>query len=530
MDTPYLMGIDIGAGSLKTMIVTAQGRVAGSASVDLVTRTPHPGWSEQDPHDWWHAVCATVPAALAEAGIAAERIVAVAFSAGAHTPVLEDRDGRVIRPAILWSDSRSAAEADELQQRHGEEILAIACNRAAPTWTQPQLLWLARHEPAAFRRIHRLYVAKDWLRSRLTGTWETDATEAVGTLLYDGRAKAWSERLCAMIGLDPGVLPPIVKPTDVVARVTTAAAAACGLAPGTPVVCGSSDTSVEAFGAGASDVGLGTVKLATAAAISIVAPNPSPSATVINYPFCVPGLWYTIGATNSCASAHRWLRDTFFTPESTGTGDDARAAAEGAARFGRMDAAAAAAEPGARGLIFHPYLQGERTPYWDPKLRASFVGLTFAHQPAHLVRALYEGVACSLRDVLEALRAQGLDMREARIIGGGARSATWRQIVADVLDIGIARPEVTDASFGAALIAGVGSGVFPDERSAAQATVRIVDRHEPAPTRRGVYDDLYGIYRDAARQLVDVHHRLGALASAAASLASPSTPAPGRAR
>lgn len=521
MDKHYLMGIDIGAGSLKTMIVTDGGRVAGAASVDLATRTSHPGWSEQDPQDWWQAVCTTVPRALAEAGIAADRIAAVAFSAGAHTPVLEDRDGRVIRPAILWSDSRSAVEASELQQRYGDEILAIACNRAAPTWTQPQLLWLARHEPEAFGRIHRLYVAKDWLRSRLTGTWETDATEAVGTLLYDGRADAWSERLCAMIGLDPRTLPPIVKPTDVVGRVTAAAAAACGLAAGTPVVCGSSDTSVEAFGAGASDVGLGTVKLATAAAISIVAPGPSPSATVINYPFCVPGLWYTIGATNSCASAHRWLRDTFFTPDAAGAGSAGPAAIDGAALFGRMDAAAAGAEAGARGLIFHPYLQGERTPYWDPKLRASFIGLTFAHQPAHVVRALYEGIACSLRDVLEALRAQGLDMREARIIGGGARSATWRQIVADVLDIGILMPEVTDASFGAALIAGVGAGVFADERSAAQQTVRIVARHEPDPNRRALYADLYGIYRDAARQLVDVHHRLGALAAAGTASASP---------
>ncbi|MBE0593535.1 MAG: xylulokinase, partial [Gemmatimonadales bacterium] len=330
MDSLCLMGIDIGAGSLKTMIVGADGAVLGSASADLATRTPLPGWSEQDPQDWWQALCTTVPRALAEAGIEAGRIAAVAFSAGAHTPVLEDEDGRVIRPAILWSDSRSAAEADWLQQRYGDEILEIACNRAAPTWTQPQLLWLARHEPEAFARVRRLYVAKDWLRSRLTGTWETDPTEAVGTLLYDGRRQCWSERMCEMIGLDPRVLPPIVQPTDVVGRVGAEAAAASGLATGTPVVCGSSDTSVECFGAGASAIGQGSVKLATAAAICIVAPEPRPSSTVINYPFCVPGLWYTIGATNSCASAHRWLRDTFFMDA---TGD-------GAAAFARMDEAA----------------------------------------------------------------------------------------------------------------------------------------------------------------------------------------------
>lgn len=501
MSAPYLMGIDIGAGSLKTMIITTDGQVRSSAGTDLTTHTPHPGWSEQDPMDWWRALCITVPRALHEAGIAAEQIAAVAFSAGAHTPVLEDTQGKVIRPAILWSDSRSAEEAAWLQQHHGDEILALACNRAAPTWTQPQLLWLARHEPEAFARIHRVYVAKDWLRSRLTGTWETDATEAVGTLLYDGRRDAWSERLCEMISLDPRTLPPIVKPTDVVGKVLPAAAQASGLGAGTPVVCGSSDTSVEAFGAGASTVGLGSVKLATAAAISIVGGGPRPSATVINYPFCVPGLWYTIGATNSCASAHRWLRDTFFMA----------GISSGADAFRRMDEDAAAVTPGAQGLIFHPYLQGERTPHWDTQLRADFIGMTFAHDRRHFVRALYEGVAFSLRDVLEALRAQGLDMKEGRIIGGGSRSAVWRQIVADVLNIDIAMPRVTDASFGAALIAGVGVGAFPDEVTAASRTVSIVSRHRPDPAHRARYDDLHGIYRDAAKQLVSINHRLSAI-------------------
>lgn len=498
MDEPCFIGIDIGAGSLKTTVVSPDGRVRGSAGVDLVTHTPYPGWSEQDPADWWRALCDTVPRALAEAGLRAEQVAAVAISAGAHTPVLEDAQGCVIRPAILWSDTRSAAEASWLQERHGDEILELACNRPAPTWTQPQLLWLARHEPEVMARTHRLYVAKDWLRNRLTATWETDATEAVGTLLYDGRRDAWSERLCAMIDFDPRKLPPIVRPTDVVGRVTPAAASATGLAAGTAVVCGSSDTSVEAFGAGAASTGIGTVKLATAAAISIVADGPRPSPTVINYPYCVPGHWYTIGATNSCASAHRWLRDIFFSAGST----------SGAEAFEQMDADATAAEPGARGLLFHPYLQGERTPHWDPMLRADFLGMSFAHERRHFARALYEGIAFSLRDVLDALRVQGLQMAEARIIGGGSRSGTWRQIVADVLGISILMPRVTDASYGAALVAAVGIGAFPDAQTAVERTVSIVASHEPNPAHRALYDELHGIYRDAARALVDVNHRL----------------------
>ncbi len=501
MNTMRLMGIDIGAGSLKTMIVSVDGTVEGSASADLRTSSPHPGWSEQDPADWWRALCDTVPRALADAGIGNDRIAAVAFSAGAHTPVLEDADGAVIRPAILWSDARSGAEARELQERYGDEILALACNRPAPTWTQPQLLWLARHEPQALARTRRLYVAKDWLRSRLTGTWETDVTEAAGTLLFDGRRNQWSERLCEMIDFDPRLLPPIVQPTTVVGQVTAAAAARCGLAAGTPVVCGSSDTSVEAFGAGATRPGAGTVKLATAATMSIVAADARPDPTVINYPYCVPGHWYTIGATNSCASAHRWLRDCFFTD----------GVLTGAQAFDLMDRHAAEVAPGAQGLLFHPYLQGERTPHWDPLLRADFIGLTFAHDRRHFVRALYEGIAFSLRDVLGALRSQGLDMSEARIIGGGSRSATWRQIVTDILGLSIVVPRETDASFGAALIAGVGIGVFADEASAVERTVAVVARHEPDATKRALYEDLYGVYRDAALQLVDINHRLSAL-------------------
>lgn len=497
----WLVGVDIGAGSLKTLVMDRAGRVLGSAAAEIRTHSPRPGWSEQDPQDWWLALCRTSVAAIAEAGIEAEAIAGIAFSAGAHTPVLEDAEGRVLRPAILWSDQRSVAEARELEARHGDEILAIACNRPVPTWTQPQLLWLARHEPEVLGRAHRLYIAKDWLRSRLTGTWETDPTEAVGTLLFDGHRQAWSERLCAMIGLDPRLLPPIVAPTAVVGEVTRAAAAVTGFAAGTPVVCGSSDTSVEVFGAGALDAGSAAVKLATAATVSIVGERPRIDRSVINYPYVVPGLWYTIGATNSCASAHRWLRDRFF----LGAG------ADGGEAFAEMDRLAAAAPAGADGLIFHPYLNGERTPHWDPLLRASFIGLGFHHDRGHLVRALYEGIACSLRDVLEALRGQGLDASSARLVGGGARSACWRQIVCDVLGLPLDLPRVADASFGAALVAAVGVGLQPDTVTAGREAVEIVARHEPDPALRQRYDDLYGAYRDSARLLAPIHHRLAPL-------------------
>ncbi|MFW7340355.1 xylulokinase [Pollutimonas sp. H1-120] len=501
MNQQYFIGIDIGAGSLTTMIIDLAGTVVGSASEDLLTRSPHSGWSEQDPQDWWRALCLTAKQALAQAAIRPNQVKSISLSAGAHTPVLVDAYGHVVRPAILWSDTRSRVEAAELKDKHGSEIFEIARNSPAPTWTQPQLLWLARHEPESIARTKRLYIAKDWLRAQLTGTWETDHTEASGTMLYDPGRGDWSERLCEMIGLDRSILPPIVAVTDVVGEVTAAAAEESGLAAGTPVVCGSSDTSLETYGAGAVALGTGAVKLATAATITMVSSEPGLSTSVINYPFCVPDYWYLIGATNSCASAHRWLRDTFF----------AESGMTGAQAFASMDKEASSVLPGANGLLFHPYLQGERTPYWDPLLRGDFLGITFAHERRHFVRALYEGVAFSLYDVLLALEEQGKSMTEARIIGGGSRSAVWRQIVADVLGITIIMPRITDASFGAALVAAVGIGAFPDLPTAAEQTVSTVARHEPDGHQHQHYQELHAIYRDAAKALFDINHRLSAI-------------------
>ena len=495
-----LLGIDIGAGSLKSMVVGLDGRVLGSAARDLTTHQPHPGWTEQDPADWWAAVTATVPEALARAGVPAEAVGAVSFSAGAHTPVLTDDSGRPVRPAILWSDQRSGAEARELDEAHGGFIIETGANRPSPTWTLCQLRWLSRHEPESLRAATRLYVAKDWLRARLTGDWTTDVTDAVGTLLWDIRRGAWSERLVELAGFDMAKLPPAVRPDTVVGAVTAAAAAACGLKAGTPVVCGSSDTAVEAFGGGAAAPGAATVKLATAGTVSVIRDAVAPSRAVINYPFVAPGLWYTITGTNSCASAHRWLRDTLF-----------RGWDGGRSAFAAMDEAAGQSPAGSGGMIFHPYLNGERSPYWDPLLRADFIGVTMRHGPGDFVRALYEGIAFSLRDCMAGFREEGLSIESARIIGGGAKSAVWRRIVADVLGVEIVLPACTDASFGAALLAGVGTGVYRDAADAVARTVTVSDRHQPDPAHRALYDDLFGIYKEGQARLAGLNHDLHAI-------------------
>lgn len=494
-----LLGIDLGAGSLKASLIGLDGRLAGEGSHPVSTSAPKPGWSEQDPRDWWAAACEAVPRALSASGADPGRVAAVSFSAGAHTQVLEDRDGTVIRPAILWNDQRAGAETAALRRAADRRILEIGANRANPTWTLPQMLWLRDHEPEAFGRVHRMYLAKDWLRSRFTGGWETDTIDALGTLMLDAERVCWSSELCGLIDWPMHALPPIVAPRERVGSVTAQAARATGLREGTPVICGTSDTAVETFGAGMMRPGLGVAKLATAATVSVLSPYPVPDNELINYYHVVPGHWYVITATNSCASAHRWLRDTFFR----------RAGEEGSAAFDGMERLAAATPPGAEGLFFHPYLNGERSPHWDPLLRADFVGMGFNHGPGHFVRALYEGVSYSLRDCLEVLRSRGLGFDVARLTGGGARSPLWRQILADVLDVRVELPAVADASFGAALLAGVGIGAFADER-AAEAAITVVAVNEPDPERVALYERGFGIYRDVQAALAPINHRIHA--------------------
>ena len=490
-----MLGVDLGAGSLKATLVRSDGTVAGEASATVSTSHPRFGWAEQDPREWWTAFCAAVPAALARAGVAGDAVAVIGFSGGAHIGVLCGADGAVLRPAILWSDSRAAAEAGELRDRADARILELTLNRANPTWLLPQLMWINRHDPAAAAATRRVYISKDWLRAQVTGTWETDYSDVIGALMADSSTQQWSPELCELGGWDPATLPPVVRPTDVVGSVTAAAAAASGLKAGTPVVCGSNDTTVELFGAGATKPGEGAVKLATAGVTYQVADGPLVRPPVSCYPHIVDGLYYTATGINSCASAHRWLRDQFFATEG----------------FAGMDDLASVVKPGADGLIFHPYLQGERAPHWDPQLRADFVGLTMQHGRGHFARALYEGIAYAICDAMTVAEGLGMRYETIRLIGGGARSATWRQIMADVLGRPILLPSNGDASFGAAVLAGIGAGIFADVDDAVARCCRVTASHEPDAAVHARYQDFFNVYRDVQVAMVEPNHRLHAL-------------------
>lgn len=484
------MGIDLGAGGVKVSIIDAHGATVGIGSAPVVTYVPQFGWAEQDPAEWWVAACLAIRQALQTVDAAA--IAAIGVSGGAHIGVLADAAGTPLRRAILWSDSRSVDEAAELRDKADARIIELSLNRVNPTWLLPQLLWLARHDLDAVSATRRLFISKDWLRYQLTGTWHTDYSDVVGALLADSSTREWSGELCEMVNWSSATLPPVVEPTAIVGMVTPTAAIECGLRAGTPVVCGSNDTTVELFGAGATKPGEGAVKLATAGVTYLVTDGPVVRPPVSCYPHIVEGLYYTATGINSCASAHRWMRDQFF-------------AADG---FDGMDVLAASVPAGSEGLLFHPYLQGERAPYWDPKLRADFVGVTMRHERAHFARALYEGIAFAIRDAMTSAEDLGMQYDTIRLIGGGARSATWRQIMADVLGRQILLPANGDASFGVAAVAGIGVGIFSDTADAVARCCRTVLVHEPVPETHDRYTEFFDVYRDVQRHLVAINHRI----------------------
>jgi xylulokinase len=487
---PAFLGLDLGASGLKAVIISATGEAFGAATVGLATRLPHPGWSEQDPADWLAAMRAAIGQALRAAGLAPAAITAIGITAGAHTPVLTGADGAVLRPAIMWSDQRAGPQAAALHARAGPAIIATGMNRVNPTWTLAMLAWLRAHEPHVTAATHRLYLAKDYLRAALTGTWETDASDAAGTLLADQRTGTWSPALCDLIGWDIATLPPIRPAIDIVGYVRNAD---FGLHPGTPVICGAMDTTTELFGAGALYPGQATIKLATAGVVCEVTTAPVVQPPVSCYPHIEPGLFYTAAGTNSCASALRWLRDTLNLPS-----------------FAAIDEAAAAAPPGAGGLLFHPYLQGERAPYWDADLRADFIGLTMAHSAPHMCRAVLEGVAFSLADVIAANPRPVTG--PVRLLGGGAASPLWRQIIADVTGLTLAVPAGADAAFGAALLAALGTGAFASPAEAVARCVHIAATTIPNGQNAKRYNEMFDIYRRAQAALAPISHDLAAAA------------------
>jgi xylulokinase len=411
-------------------------------------------------------------------------IEGVGLTGQMHGLVLLDRYGEVLRPAILWNDQRTAAECDHIRQRLGKErFIQITGNDALTGFTAPKILWVRNNEPDVYAQVKQVLLPKDYVRCRLTGEYAVDKAGGAGTVLFDLKRRDWSGEVLDALEIDPTWLPPTFEGTAVTGRITPQAAELTGLKAGTPVVGGGGDQSAAAVGTGTVAEGIVSVSLGTSGVVFASVDQPMIEREGRLHAFChaVPGTWHLMGVMLSAAGSLRWYRDAL----APGTG------------FDELVGPAAAIEPGSDGLFFLPYLTGERTPYPDPLARGAFIGLTVRHTQPHLTRAVLEGVAFGLRDSFELMKVVGLaHITQVRITGGGAKSALWRQILADVFQVELVTVNTAEgAAYGAALLAATGAGIFPDVAAACAATIRITGRTAPA-TASAVYQEVYPQYRE----------------------------------
>ena len=515
--TTYLLGIDIGTTGSKALLIGEDGTVAASLTSEYPFATPYPLWAEQNPGDWWSGTVASVRGVMEKAGVKADQIAGVGLTGQMHGLVLLDAGGQVLRPCIMWNDQRTAAQCASITQAVGARtVLRLTGNPVLPGFTAPKIAWVREHEPEVYRKVAKVLLPKDYARYCLTGGFFGEVSDSSGTSLFDVGQRRWSDDMLKAVGVPRQWLPEVTESPVVSARVSPQAAQQTGLLAGTPVVGGGGDQAAQALGTGIISEGVVSVTLGTSGVVFAASDTYRVEPEGKLHAFChaVPGMWHLMGVMLSAAGSFRWYRD------SLGDLEKAQAARTGRDAYDLLTEAAAAVEPGCEGLLFLPYLSGERTPYPDPNARGVFFGLTLRHGKAHMTRAVLEGVTFGLRDSLELMRALGLSIRQVRASGGGARSPLWRQMLADVFGAQIVTVNVTEgAAYGAALLAGVGAGVYADVKAACNAAVRVTGQTEPGPAVP-LYAEYYPRYRALYPALVPQFEAMAALVSRHAARAS----------
>jgi xylulokinase len=491
----YVVGIDASTTATKAVLVDEAGLVVGIGAQEYGYDIPRPGWTEQSPELWWDGATGAIRSVLASTGARGEDVAAIGLTGQMHGLVLLDDVARVLRPAILWNDQRTAHACDEIREAVGpERLIGITGNTALTGFTAPKLVWVRDHEPDVWSRVAHVLLPKDYVRLRLTGEHALDKADGAGTLLFDLDARDWSAEVLEALGIDARWLPPTFEGPEVTGTVSARAAEATGLRAGTPVVAGGGDQAANAVGVGAVEPGVVALSLGTSGVVFATTDRPlrDPAGQVHAFCHAVPGRWHLMTVMLSAAGSLRWYRDTLAPGESFGALVDA--AADVAAAFD--------------GLFFLPYLTGERSPHPDPDARGAFVGLTIAHDRPHLTRAVLEGVAFGLRDGLDQMTATGMPSpAQIRASGGGTASALWRQILADVLGAEVATVSTTEgAAFGAALLGAVGAGWQPTAEDAAAAFVRVSPAASPGP-EAARYADAHAAYRELYPALAPIFHR-----------------------
>jgi xylulokinase len=484
-----LLGIDVGTGGSRALVIDEAGRVVASATVEHAPfDSPRTGWAEQDARDWWRASRAAVRLVLDADGVSADDIACVGLTGQMHGAVLLDEEDAPLRPSIIWCDVRTHEQCRALTRSVGaERLIRLVMNPALEGFTLPKLLWVREREPEVWARVRAVLLPKDYVRLCLTGEHATDVADASGTLLFDVGRRRWSREMSEAAEIDERLLPPVFESQEVAGRVSREGAEATGLRAGTPVVAGAGDQAAGAVGVGLVRPGAVSATIGTSGVVFAATDRPAldPRGRVHTFCHAVPGGWHVMGVTQGAGLSLRWFRDQF------GAGTD-----DGRDPYERLAEEAATAPPGADGLLWAPYLMGERTPHLDPHARAALVGLTAGHTRAHVVRALLEGVAFSLRDTLTIFAEMGVPVESIRLGGGGARSKLWRQIQADVYGREVELVEADEgAAYGAALLAGVGGGAWASVEEACAGAVRVRERVSPQAEASRLLDERYKAFQ-----------------------------------
>ena len=486
----YVIGVDIGTSSTKTLLVAADGKIVAETTATYPLYSPKPGWNEQAPSDWWQATIKTVRAAMRQSGVKPTDVAGIGLSGQMHGSVFLDERGKVLRNALLWNDQRTAQQCADITKAAGgtKGLIALVNNVALTGFTAPKVLWLRDNEPKLFKQLRQLLLPKDYIRYLLTGVYASEVSDAAGTLLLDVKNRKWSLPLLRKLDLDPALLPPLFESPDVTGTLNAEAAQALGLVTGIPIVGGAGDQPAGAVGMGVVEEGIVSATLGTSGVVFAHAEKmvPNPAGVLQSFCHAVPNKWCVFGCMLSAGGSFEWAKDVLY----------ADAKPKSGSVFDLMNAELASVPPGCEGLFFLPYLDGERCPHADPLARACWVGLSRRHGRAAMTRAVMEGITFGMGDQVALMRQLGVKVSEVRCGGGGAKSQFWRQLQADIYGATTVTVDSPNASaYGAALLGGVGGGVWASVPEACRQTLTVQNRLKPAAKSAQFYAARLAIYR-----------------------------------
>jgi xylulokinase len=489
----YLIGIDVGTTGAKTILIDQRGDLVASSLEEYPLHTPRPKWAEQDPADWWRATVNSIKNVLAQSRVKPDDVKGLGLSGQMHGLVLIDKDHNVLRPAILWCDVRTTEQCHYITEKVGKDLLVRStCNPALEGFTAPKVIWVRDNEPEIYEKAFKMMLPKDYVRFLLTGEIASEVSDAAGTILFDVRNREWSREVLDKLEISPDLMPPCYESIDVCGRITPKVAEMTGLKPGTPVVGGGADNACTAVGNGIVVTGKTSASIGTSGTMLTPTDTPEvdPDLRAHTFCHCVPHKWYIMGVMLSAGGAFRWFRDTL------GDKEIEQAKEKGIDPYEILTEEAAKVEPGCEGLVFLPYLIGERTPHGDANAKGVFFGLTLRHKKEHIVRSVMEGVTFGMRDSLEIIRGLGLNVGQITATGGGARSDLWRQMQADIYGAEVVTINIAEGpAFGAAILAGVGAEVYNSIQEATSEIVKVTSKTQPIKDNVKVYEEYYQIYR-----------------------------------